>query len=56
MIEEQERKQIDVITNQNKKLATLTNKDDHKDNYRETFEELVKERFNEIKKLTVEIN
>ena len=31
-IEEQGRKQIDAITNQNKRLAALTNKDDHKDN------------------------
>ena len=31
MIEEQERKQIDVITNQNERLALLTNKDGHKD-------------------------
>ena len=35
----------------------LTNKDDeHKDNYKEMFEELVKERFDEIKELTNEIN
>ena len=35
----------------------LTNKDeDHKDNYKEIFEELVKERFDEIKELTKEIN
>ena len=35
----------------------LTNKDDdHKDNYKEIFEELVKERFDEIKELTNEIN
>ena len=31
-IEEQERKQIDAITNQNERLAVLTNKNDHKDN------------------------
>ena len=31
--EEQERKQIDAITNQNKRLATLTNKEYHKENY-----------------------
>ena len=31
--EEQGRKQIDAITNQNEKLAALTNKDDHKENY-----------------------
>ena len=28
----------------------LTNKDDHKDNCKELFEKLVKERFDEIKK------
>ena len=30
--------------------------DDHKDNYKKTFEQLVKERFDEIKELTDEIN
>ena len=55
-IEEQVRKQIDAITNQNERIAALTNKDDHKDNYKETFEELVTERFDEIKELTNEIN
>ena len=35
----------------------LTNKDDdHKDNCKDIFEELVKERFDEIKELTNEIN
>ena len=34
----------------------LTNKDDHKDNCKEIFAELVKERFDEIKELTNEIN
>ena len=34
----------------------LTNKNDHKDNYKEIFEELVKERFYEIKELTDKIN
>ena len=33
-------------------LAALTSKDDHKDNYKEIFEKLVKERFDEIKELT----
>ena len=56
MIEEQERKQIDAITNQSERLAALTNKDYHKDNYKEIFEELVKERRDEIKELTDEIN
>ena len=34
----------------------LTNKDDHKDNCKEIFEELVQGRFDEIKELTNEIN
>ena len=42
--------------NQNERLAALTNKDDHKDNYKNIFEELVKERFNETKELTDEKN
>ena len=33
----------------------LTNKDDHKGNYKEIFEEQVEERFDEIKELTNEI-
>ena len=40
-IEEVGRKQIHAITNQNKILETLTNKDDDKDNYKETFQEKV---------------
>ena len=33
-------KKIDAITNQSKRFAALTNKDDdHKDNYKEIFEE-----------------
>ena len=55
-IEKQGRKQIDSITNQNEMLATLTNKNDHKDNYKEIFEELVTERFDEITELANEIN
>ena len=55
-IEEQERKQIDAITKQNKRLVALTSKDDHKDSYKEIFEELVKERFDEIKELSDKIN
>ena len=43
MIKEQWIKQIDAITTQNERLATLTNRDDHKDNYQDIFEELVKE-------------
>ena len=46
-----------TTTNQSKRLATLTNKvDNHKDNYKKLFEELVKERFDEVKGLTNEIN
>ena len=56
MIEEQGRKQIDAIANQNKRSVTLINKDCHKDNYKEIFEKVVKERFDEIKELTDEIS
>ena len=46
-----------TITNQSKRLATVTNKvDNHKDNYKKLFEELVKERFDEVKGLINEIN
>ena len=55
-IQKQGRKQIDSITNQNERLATLTNKNDHKDNYKEIFEELVTERFDEITELANERN
>ena len=57
-IEEQKEKQIDAITNQEKKrLAALANKDDDpKDKYQKTFEDLVKERFDEIRELFDEIN
>ena len=34
----------------------LTNKGDHKDNYKEIFEKLVKEKFDEIKQLNYETN
>ena len=55
--EEEGKKQIDGIPIKSKKLVALTNKgDDHKDNYKEVFEELVKEKFDEIKELTNEIN
>ena len=50
--EDQGEKQLDAIMNQNKRLAALTNKDDHKGNHEEIFEELLKERFYEIKELT----
>ena len=49
-------KKIDSITNQNERPADLTNKGDHKENYKEIFEKPVKERFDEIKQLTDEIN
>ena len=45
-----------LLQNQNKRLPSLTNKDYHKDNYKEIFEKIVKERFDEIKELTNEIN
>ena len=44
-IEEQGKKQIDAITNQNKRLNALTNKEDHKSIYKEIFDKLVKEKF-----------
>ena len=41
-IEEQGKKEIEVISNQNKRLAVLTNKDDaHEDNYKKIFENLI---------------
>ena len=49
-------KKIDAITNQNGRLEALTNKDDHKSIHREIFDKLVKEKFDEIKKLTDEID
>ena len=59
-IEEQGRKQIDAITNLNERLVVLTNKDDHKDDhkniYKDIFDKIAKEIFDEIKKLTDEIN
>ena len=44
-----------LLQNQNKRLVAWTNKDDHKDNCKEIFEKLVKERFDEIKELTNKI-
>ena len=38
------------------KWKTLANKDHHKDIYKETFENLIKEHFDKIKELTYEIN
>ena len=40
-IKDQEGKQIDVITNQNRRLPASTNITDSKNNYKEIFEELV---------------
>ena len=37
-------------------MALTNNDDDHKDNYKEIFLKLVKERFDEIKELSNEIN
>ena len=37
MIEEQGRKQTDATTNQNERLAALTNKDDYKNNHKKVF-------------------
>ena len=53
--EEPGRKQIDAIINQNNRLAALTNKCDHKNNYKKILEELVTERIDEIKELTDEM-
>ena len=59
-IDDKIRDEKDFITNQknqNERLVGLTNKDDHKDNYTETFEKLLKkERFDEIIELTNEMN
>ena len=48
-VEEQGKRQIDAITNQNKRLYTLTNKDDHKSFYEKIFQKLVKKK-NELMK------
>ena len=49
-------KKTDTITNQIETLEALTNKDGHKDNFKEISEKVVKERFDEIKELTNENN
>ena len=51
-----EKKQVDAITNQNKRLEALTNKDDHKSVYTEIFYKLVKEKFDEIKESSGKID
>ena len=43
------KKQKDAITNQNKRLKAFTNKGDHKSIYKEIFDILIKEKFDEIK-------
>ena len=59
-IDDKIRDEKDFITNQknqNERLVGLTNKDDHRDNYKEIFEELLKkERFDETIELTNEMN
>ena len=40
--EDQRIKQIDAITNENKRPVALANKDDHKDNYKEIFKNYLK--------------
>ena len=52
---EEQGKKIDAITNQNKRLEALANKDDHKSIHKEIFDKLVKEKFDEIKELTDEV-
>ena len=54
-IGEQWRTKIDAFANQNKRLVALTNKYDRKSNYKETFENPVKEKIDKIKKLIYEI-
>ena len=48
-IAEKGKQQIDPITNKNKRLQALTNKDDYKSIYKEIFDTLVKETFDGIK-------
>ena len=55
-IEKQGKKQIDVITIQNRRLDALTNKDDLKSIYKKISDKLVQEKFDEIKELTNKIN
>ena len=55
-IQNRGRKEIGAITNQNEILEALTNQGYREDNYKEIFEELVKERFDEIKEFTNEMN
>ena len=55
-LKSKEEKKIDAITNQNERLAALTNRGDNKDIYKEIFDKLVKEKFDKIKDVTYEIN
>ena len=43
------KKQIDAITNQNGRLEAWTKKDYHKISYKEIFDKLIEEKFDEIK-------
>ena len=56
MIGERGKKQVDAITNENKRLGALTNKDDHRSIYKKVFYNVVKERFDGITELTDEID
>ena len=51
---EEQRKKLDAITDENKRVEVLTNKDDHKRIYKKIFDRVVKEIFDEIKELTYE--
>ena len=55
-LKSKEKKQIDAKTNQNERLGALTNKDDHKNIYKEIFDKLVKEKIYRIKELTYKID
>ena len=48
-MEDQGKKQIDAITNQNERLEVSTNKDYHKSIFKEIFYKLVKAKLDEIK-------
>ena len=52
--EEQGKKQVYSITNQNERLEALTNKDGYKSIDKKIFDDLVKEKFDEVKELTDE--
>ena len=43
-IEGKRRKHIDAVTNQNERLAALTNKDDHKGNYKKYLKNWLRKR------------